>query len=134
MCDVLPHTVNLFPGLVYASIVMCYHTLSTCFWVLYVCQLLRHCRPVSESCMCIIVLCDHTFDIFLRFVGVPIMLHYTYLQPDSGSCMCIMSSHKDDLFCVSITMLFVFVTRFHITRLPHTQNQTYVFTRNGLLV
>ena len=27
-----------------------------------------------------------------------------------------------------------YVTGFHITRLPHTQNQTYVFTRNGLLV
>ena len=39
------------------------------------------------------------------------MLHYTYLQPDSGSCMCIMSSHKDDLFCVSITVLFVFTDR-----------------------
>ena len=28
----------------------------------------------------------------------------------------------------------LYVTRFHITRLPHTQNQTYDFTRNGLLV
>ena len=27
----------------------------------------------------------------------------------------------------------LFVTGFHITRLPHTQNQTHVFTRNGLL-
>ena len=27
-----------------------------------------------------------------------------------------------------------FVTGFHKTRLPHTQNQTYDFTRNGLLV
>ena len=30
--------------------------------------------------------------------------------------------------------LRIYVTGFHITRLPHTQNQTYVFTRNGLLV
>ena len=28
----------------------------------------------------------------------------------------------------------LYVTGFHITRLPHTQNQTYDFTRNGLLV
>ena len=28
----------------------------------------------------------------------------------------------------------IYVTGFHITRLPHTQNQTYDFTRNGLLV
>ena len=27
----------------------------------------------------------------------------------------------------------IYVAGFHITRLPHTQNQTYVFTRNGLL-
>ena len=27
-----------------------------------------------------------------------------------------------------------YVTGFHITRLPHTQNHTYDFTRNGLLV
>ena len=27
-----------------------------------------------------------------------------------------------------------YVTGFHITRLPHAQNQTYDFTRNGLLV
>ena len=55
--------------------------------------------------MCVIVLCDHTFDIFLRFVGVSFVLHCTYLQLDSGSCMCIMVSHTDDLFCVSIVML-----------------------------
>ena len=29
---------------------------------------------------------------------------------------------------------YIYVTGFHITRLPHTQNQTYDFTRNGLLV
>ena len=31
-----------------------------------------------------------------------------------------------------ITICLLYVTGFHITRLPHTQNQTYVFTRNGL--
>ena len=92
-CDVLPHMVDLFPGLVCVSVVT------------------THCQPVSGSCMSIIVLCDHTFNIFPRFVGASFVLHYTYLQPDSGSCMCLMSSHKDDLFCVSITMLFVFTDR-----------------------
>ena len=38
-------------------------------------------------------------------------------------------------FVVAIACVFsLYVTGFHITRLPHTQNQTYDFTRNGLLV
>ena len=36
-------------------------------------------------------------------------------------------------FLVAVARSTENVTGFHITRLPHTQNQTYVFTRNGLL-
>ena len=77
-CDVLPHTVDLLPGLVYVSIVICYHTLSTCFLVLYLCQL---------SC----VTTHYTVDLFpgLVFVSIVMCYHTLHCRPVSWSCICV---------------------------------------------
>ena len=61
-CIVLPHTVNLFPGLLCVSIVLCYHTLLTYFWV-FSCIELPHIVDLG-SCMCVIcIVLPHTIDL-----------------------------------------------------------------------
>ena len=76
-----PHTGDLFLGLVRVSIVLCIHTLATCFWVLYVCQLCcisTHWRPVFGSCRCVTCVYPHTGDLFSGHVGVSIVLCFPH--------------------------------------------------------
>jgi len=45
-----------------------------------------------------------------------------------------MTADMESSITIVTVYALLFVTRFHITQLPHTQNQPYDFTRNGLLV
>ena len=113
-CNVLPHTVNLFPGLSCVSIVICYHTLSTRFWFC-MCDVLPHTVDLFPGLVyASIVMCYHTLLTCFRVLYVcQLSCVTTHFGPVSRSCICVscdVISHTVDLFpgivCVSIAMCY----------------------------
>jgi len=113
-CVVFPHTVHLFSGLVCVSIVVLFIcTLSTCFWVLYVCVdcVSALCRPAFRSCMCVVycIVYPHTVDLLSGLACASLPAYSSVLYVKLFFVNVLYLTDQFVLFSVWVVNVFIFI-------------------------